>query len=128
MSKNKFKHVVTPKKMLMETYNLDEASVTVLSREVRRVNITFSCEDNVLYAINNDNTTKIPVSQHEYVLSKINVLQKFIGMQDKEDIITQYLYEKIKGLESKISDLEQENKKLTDDIWNLENKNSTYHD
>ena len=127
MSKNKLKHIATPKKILMETYHLDEASVTVLLRDLHRSNISLSCEDNILYAINNDNT-KVAVDQNDNILLKISELQKFIAMSDNTNLIINYLYEKIKNLETKASNLEQENRKLTDDIWTLENKNDAYHD
>lgn len=113
MSKNKSK-LATPKKILMSSYGLDEASSNVLLDHLHKENFVLTVEDNELYTTDNNNGFKIPVSKYGYVLTKIKELTNFIEGENNNNLLMHYLYEKIKMLEDKISDLEKENDDLKD--------------
>lgn len=103
----------------MTTYDLDEACVTVLVNYMNKENIKFSYENNVLYATDSGNGFKIDVSKYGYVVSKINELKNFRDNKSNDKLVLQYLYEKIKKLDDKITDLELENETLKEKINEL---------
>jgi len=105
-------------KSSLMNYGIDDAAVNVLIKELQKENITFSYENNILYTLDNytNISTKLEIGQNGYVLNKINQLKEFCEMKTKDNMLLYYLYEKIKGLDDKIHDLENENENLREKI------------
>lgn len=124
MSKNKLKNN-NPKKLLIETFSIDNEAANVIIRRMHSEHVTLSCEDNILYCSHDGN--KYPAQQNPGIISMVKEFQEFATMTSDKTILY-YLYAKIKTLEDKIDSLERENENLNDKIRELEGKVNPYHD